>query len=184
MKWNPYFLAYARAAGREPDAQLEHDKARYPGGCMAGFIVWIAAAKRRFAHAHPDCILPNGDYRRLNNTEAFLGELSSVMGIPITDLVVSIQGGVPELQGTWVHPDIAKHNYDVRQAWNQAFVQTFRVSLLKFWHPLYGFDLVRFDTWLGTPHNVSTKDYLHQRYGEKGVAIIAGLIELPADKKD
>ena len=47
------------------------------------------------------------DYRRLTNTEAFLQELSSVMGIPITELVVSFQGGRPELQGTWVHPDVA-----------------------------------------------------------------------------
>lgn len=48
-----------------------------------------------------------GDYRRLGSTDAFLGELSSVMGIPITELVISIQGGRPELQGTWVHPDVA-----------------------------------------------------------------------------
>lgn len=47
------------------------------------------------------------DYRRLSNTEAFLDELSSVMGIPITALVVIRQGGSPEEQGTWVHPDVA-----------------------------------------------------------------------------
>jgi hypothetical protein len=47
------------------------------------------------------------DYRRLVNTEAFLLELSSVMGIPITGLVVSFQGGRPQDQGTWVHPDVA-----------------------------------------------------------------------------
>ena len=47
------------------------------------------------------------DYRRLNTTQAFLGELASVMGIPITGLVLSIQGGKPYEQGTWVHPDVA-----------------------------------------------------------------------------
>jgi hypothetical protein len=47
------------------------------------------------------------DYRRNVTTEAFLSELSSVMGIPITGLVVTFQGGKPELQGTWVHPDVA-----------------------------------------------------------------------------
>jgi hypothetical protein len=36
-----------------------------------------------------------------------LQELSSVMGIPITGLVMTFQGGTPELQGTWVHPDVA-----------------------------------------------------------------------------
>ena len=54
------------------------------------------------------------DYYRLKTTKAFLDELSSVMGIPITEdkqgvtpLVYQIQGGNPEGQGTWVHPDIA-----------------------------------------------------------------------------
>lgn len=47
------------------------------------------------------------DYTRLTTTKAFLAELSSVMGIPITELVQSIQGGRPELQGTWVHPQVA-----------------------------------------------------------------------------
>lgn len=49
------------------------------------------------------------DYRRLATTEAFLTELSSVMGIPITELVISVQGGNPRLQGTWLHPDAAIH---------------------------------------------------------------------------
>lgn len=47
------------------------------------------------------------DYNRLASTQAFLTELSSVMGIPITELVVTTQGGNPKLQGTWIHPDIA-----------------------------------------------------------------------------
>lgn len=47
------------------------------------------------------------DYRRLQSTNEFLVELHSVMGIPITELVVVNQGGTPELQGTWVHPDVA-----------------------------------------------------------------------------
>ena len=40
-------------------------------------------------------------------TQEFISELSSVTGIPATDLIIIIQGGRPELQGTWVHPDIA-----------------------------------------------------------------------------
>jgi len=47
------------------------------------------------------------DYSRLANTQEFLAELSSVTGIPATDLVTSFQGGNPALQGTWVHPDVA-----------------------------------------------------------------------------
>ena len=50
-----------------------------------------------------------GDYSRLSTTKAFIAELSSVMGIPITGLVQIIQGGPPHLQGTWVHPQVAIH---------------------------------------------------------------------------
>lgn len=47
------------------------------------------------------------DYRRLKNTQDFLDELSSVLKIPRTGLIQTIQGGPPEMQGTWVHPQVA-----------------------------------------------------------------------------
>lgn len=47
------------------------------------------------------------DYGRLGSTKAFLDELFSVTGIPVTELVQVVQGGIPELQGTWVHPQVA-----------------------------------------------------------------------------
>lgn len=40
-EWNPYFLAYCRAHGMEPEAMLAHDRGRWLGGTMAGFVVWI-----------------------------------------------------------------------------------------------------------------------------------------------
>ena len=48
-----------------------------------------------------------GHYLANKTTQDFLKELSSVIGIPITDLVQVIQGGEPSLQGTWVHPYVA-----------------------------------------------------------------------------
>lgn len=47
------------------------------------------------------------DYARLGSTKEYLSELSSVMGIPITELIQVVQGGNPQLQGTWVHPQVA-----------------------------------------------------------------------------
>jgi len=44
---------------------------------------------------------------RNKETQEFLAELSTVMHIRITDLVQTIQGGIPNLQGTWVHPRVA-----------------------------------------------------------------------------
>jgi hypothetical protein len=50
-----------------------------------------------------------GHYREAANTRRFLTELASDIGIPISDLVQSIKGGKPALQGTWVHPQVAIH---------------------------------------------------------------------------
>ena len=69
-----------------------------------------------------------GNYYQLKSTKAFLVQLESVIGIPITakttdtlkvleaetlisvsELVQRVRGGRPELQGTWVHPRVAIH---------------------------------------------------------------------------
>ena len=49
------------------------------------------------------------DYARIGPTKSFLRELSSDMGIPITELIQSVRGGDPTIQGTWVHPQVAVH---------------------------------------------------------------------------
>ena len=50
-----------------------------------------------------------GSYLRTETTKAFLEELSSDVQICTSDLVQSVRGGIPELQGTWVHPRVAIH---------------------------------------------------------------------------
>ncbi len=47
------------------------------------------------------------DYARLESTKEYIEELSSETGIPISALIQSIRGGIPEFQGTWVHPQVA-----------------------------------------------------------------------------
>jgi hypothetical protein len=47
------------------------------------------------------------DWHRLRVTEDFLKELSSVTGIPATELIQTVQGGTPYLQGAWIHPQVA-----------------------------------------------------------------------------
>jgi hypothetical protein len=42
--YQPRFLAYMRATG----ATLESDAERYPGGCMAGFTIWIGQRWREW----------------------------------------------------------------------------------------------------------------------------------------
>lgn len=50
-----------------------------------------------------------GHYLENTTTREFLKELAADIGIPISELIQSVKGGVPELQGTWVHPDVAVH---------------------------------------------------------------------------
>lgn len=49
------------------------------------------------------------DYARLKSTEAFLSVANSETGIPVSELIQIVKGGLPEQQGTWVHPKIAIH---------------------------------------------------------------------------
>lgn len=46
-------------------------------------------------------------YNENQMTKEFVKVLSSEVGIPTTELVQSVQGGNPALQGTWVHPQVA-----------------------------------------------------------------------------
>jgi hypothetical protein len=46
-------------------------------------------------------------YLETKSAKEFLAELSLDTGIPVSDLVIITKGGRHELQGTWVHPDVA-----------------------------------------------------------------------------
>ncbi|TXN79289.1 KilA-N domain-containing protein [Methylobacterium sp. WL8] len=46
-------------------------------------------------------------YASNDSTKAFISALAADTGIPATVLVQSLSGGRPELQGTWVHPQVA-----------------------------------------------------------------------------
>lgn len=49
------------------------------------------------------------DENRLSLTKALLSALEADMGIPISELTKSGEGGNPRIQGTWVHPQVAIH---------------------------------------------------------------------------
>lgn len=47
-KWNRRYRAYATAHGMEPEEMLRHDREQWPGGCMAGYFIWINKAWEDF----------------------------------------------------------------------------------------------------------------------------------------
>ena len=57
---NPRFLAYCRAHGMSPQEMFAHDREKYPGGLMCGFITWHSAALFACLKEHPEFFL-NGN---------------------------------------------------------------------------------------------------------------------------
>lgn len=51
--WNPRYANYARAHGRTPEDQIIHDSVDWPGGPMAGFILWHTDRLREAATEIP-----------------------------------------------------------------------------------------------------------------------------------
>lgn len=47
------------------------------------------------------------DFLVNKQTKEFLSSLSAVRGISLTELVKVVQGGDPQMQGTWMHEDVA-----------------------------------------------------------------------------
>lgn len=58
----------------------------------------------------------------------------------------------------------------------KAFKRVFGVSVLKFWQPFFGFDVIAFDLWAETPDGVSTNDHVEQRFGKGSAAIVKALL--------
>lgn len=54
-EWNPRYVAYAEAAGRSPEAQIDWDRERWPGGYVTGFVLWI---RKRWAEFNTEKGLP------------------------------------------------------------------------------------------------------------------------------
>lgn len=71
-RWNPRYVAYATAHGREPEDMLEHDREAWPGGQMVGFMVWMSRAWSTWAEAtgHP-LGRDTGAYRSRADHDAF-----------------------------------------------------------------------------------------------------------------
>lgn len=88
------------------DAQLSLIPHAYQGETITlrardGYINATAmckAAGKQFKH-----------YNANETTRDFIKELSAEVGIPTAELIQSLSGGNPALQGTWIHPQVAIH---------------------------------------------------------------------------
>ena len=51
-QWNPRYLRYCEAHGKDPESMLVHDDERWPGGVMTGYILWIQSKWSEWHHMH------------------------------------------------------------------------------------------------------------------------------------
>ncbi len=70
------YLAYAKAHNKAPDEMLVHDKAAWPGGCMAGFILWVRQKKKEFFVAHPEAFMDRDAIRDFAAWNQFLKDVA------------------------------------------------------------------------------------------------------------
>ena len=71
---NPRYVAYAKAHNKTPAKMLEHDKKKWKGGCMCGFILWIDQKKQEFFKAHPEAFF---DRYRISDQNKWTNFLNS-----------------------------------------------------------------------------------------------------------
>ena len=62
--------------------------------------------------------------------------------------------------------------------YEQEFKSIFKISLRKFYHPLFGFEIIEFDKRIiKTPDNESMQDYILKNYGDRAVELMFILIK-------
>lgn len=74
-------------------------------------------------------------------------------------------------------------NKELRIRHDEDFMRAFSVSVAKFMHPYWGFDVIRFDEWLRTPDGKSTDEFLQEKYGGVACDLVKALIA-PIPKPD
>lgn len=72
--------------------------------------------------------------------------------------------------------DRLKELNDRRLKHSVRFSQVFHLSLGRFWHPVVGFDVVKFDDHIGVPPNESTADYVRRTYGDAALWMVKDLL--------
>ena len=73
------------------------------------------------------------------------------------------------------------NNKKIILKYSQKFYNIFQLSLTNYFdqhnHLICGFDIVKFDEAICTPDGVSCKDFVLNKYAEKGVEILTALLD-------
>ena len=67
-------------------------------------------------------------------------------------------------------------NIKLKATHEKEFLNIFNVPLSRFMHPIFGFDIIQFDTYIRTPDGTSTKEWTKKRYGVESVGLLYKLM--------
>ena len=69
--------------------------------------------------------------------------------------------------------------------YEKMFQATFKISLRKFYHPIFGFEVIQFDDWLISRHGYdieasgkSASEFVTEKFGDAAAEMIYALIKL------
>lgn len=70
---------------------------------------------------------------------------------------------------------LALKNRKLAEDYGRQFKNTFGIDLGSFMDWITGFDVIKFDVWLGTPDNKSTADFITEQYNENAAQLVRKL---------
>ena len=74
--------------------------------------------------------------------------------------------------------DIALDNHRLYGECSEVFFSTFGKPLSRFWSPLFGFEVVKFDDWVKPPSNVSCAKAVEKRWGKDAELLVRRLLRV------
>jgi hypothetical protein len=69
-----------------------------------------------------------------------------------------------------------RDNHKLLHTHQAEFQRIFGKSLGGFWHPIFGFEIIRFDDWVRPPNGVSLEGQVRLKWGQPAVDLIWKLI--------
>lgn len=69
-----------------------------------------------------------------------------------------------------------RNRHRERMSKSDKFQAIFGKSLSRYLHPIFGFDVVKFDTDIATPDGISTADFITQGWGIEATNLVLSLL--------
>jgi len=72
--------------------------------------------------------------------------------------------------------EMVLNNKKLLESNGEAFLKVFKVPLHRFMHPIFGFDVVKFNEFINPKEGVSTYQAIEDKYGKEAADLVKRLI--------